>query len=101
MTRAGTHGTPTEFSWAEEFVQFYLAHRSELVDFARSIGRRKGLAEAQFDAEGIAQDTFEEAIRKWPTIERPERWIYTVARRKLAARRRGNTVATCRTSSSS
>jgi RNA polymerase sigma factor (sigma-70 family) len=65
------------------FTELYAEHRADLLAHVRSTARRMRLTEGQVDAEGVVQETFLDACERWPTLERPERWIYTVARRKV------------------
>ncbi|MFD6157054.1 RNA polymerase sigma factor [Nocardia sp. NPDC060256] len=66
-----------------EFEQFYSGNRARVVRFVRGIARSHNLAETQLDAEAVAQDAFEDALRSWDSIEHPERWILTVAARAV------------------
>lgn len=65
------------------FNQFYRAYRWRLLGFVQKIARADGLPESRLDAEGVVQDTFIAAFKTWTTIEHPERWVYTVAARKV------------------
>ncbi|MGH3854652.1 MAG: RNA polymerase sigma factor [Pseudonocardiaceae bacterium] len=69
-----------------EFDRFYRDYRWRLLRFVRQAGHSGGLPEARLDAEGVVQETFEAAFRKWATIQHPERWIYKVATRKIRRR---------------
>ncbi len=66
-----------------EFSGFYSTWRPRLLIYVRSALRSRQLTDAQVDAEAVAQETFEEALRQWPTIEVPENWIYVVATNKV------------------
>jgi RNA polymerase sigma-70 factor (ECF subfamily) len=70
------------------FNEFYRSYRPRLLRFVYSAGHSDGLSEAHLDAEGVVQETFEAAFKKWATIDHPERWIYTVAARKVRAHSR-------------
>lgn len=67
----------------EAFNEFYRSYRAQLLHFVYRAGNRDGQSEAHLDAEGVVQETFEAAYRKWATIDHPERWIYRVAARKV------------------
>lgn len=67
----------------EVFSEFYRSYRPRLLRFVHSAGHSDGLSEAHLDAEGVVQETFEAAFKNWATINRPERWIYRVAARKV------------------
>lgn len=71
-----------------EIAEFYRSHYARLLHFVQAKGRLSGLSEAYLDAEGVVQETFIEALVMWAVIRHPERWIYTVARRKVWRRSR-------------
>lgn len=77
----GTHGdvalgfSPAEWEWA------YREYHGNLVRFVRRCASDRGLSEAQLDAEGVVQETFELARRHWTRIDNPPAWLFTVARR--------------------
>jgi RNA polymerase sigma factor (sigma-70 family) len=83
MSRAAVPSPETEPSPDPVFNQFYRDYWWRLLWFVRKIARADGLPESRLDAEGVVQDTLIAAFRTWTTIEHPERWIYTVAARKV------------------
>jgi RNA polymerase sigma factor (sigma-70 family) len=65
------------------FTEFYGSYRPRLLRFVQGTRQGDGLPEAHLDTEGVVQETFEAAFKKWATIDHPERWIYAVAARKV------------------
>lgn len=75
---AGDSTAPTEWT---VFEPFHAEFRPRLLGFVRKLANDHEFAESALDTEGVVQDTFEQAWRFWATIDTPERWIFTVARR--------------------
>jgi DNA-directed RNA polymerase specialized sigma24 family protein len=64
--------------------QVYRTHRPRLLRFVEGMARASGLAEAQLDAEGVVQETFEALLMAWDSVAEPHRWIYVVAANKVS-----------------
>jgi RNA polymerase sigma factor (sigma-70 family) len=68
------------------YAEFVEAHRRGLYRFVARQCRTWQIPRSQVDPEDMVQEVFTEALKYWNTIDRPERWIYTVARRLLSQR---------------
>ncbi|WP_051028817.1 RNA polymerase sigma factor [Nocardia takedensis] len=82
----GTEGSRTEdVAWQQgctDFAAFYAEYQPRLLGFVRKLARANEFSDSALDVEGVVQDTFEEAWRTWHRIDAPQKWIFTVARRK-------------------
>jgi DNA-directed RNA polymerase specialized sigma24 family protein len=65
------------------FQQTYAEHRAQLTRFTNRLAGRYGLPDPRRDAEDIVQATFEQALPRWPSLDNPVAWLYTVARNKV------------------
>ncbi|MFD4240461.1 RNA polymerase sigma factor [Streptomyces sp. NPDC058525] len=67
-------------SWTDEVEEAYRVYGDGLRRFIRSRARTHGLPESALNVDEVLQETFARALEKWPTVEAPDKYLYTVAR---------------------
>ncbi|MEV0773811.1 RNA polymerase sigma factor [Nocardia salmonicida] len=86
---SGAGGSAESKAWTN-FTKFHAEYRPRLLRFVYRLASTYELAESALDAEGVVQETFEQALRSWDRIDSPERWIFVVARRTIARQARSH-----------
>lgn len=83
-------GGPAAPTVCTDFTKFHAEYRPRLLRFVHKLASTYELAESALDAEGVVQETFEQASRSWSRIDSPERWIFVVTRRTIARQARAH-----------
>jgi RNA polymerase sigma factor (sigma-70 family) len=65
--------------WLWQFELFYAAYQAPLLRYVRSLTVREQLSEVEVDTEAVVNVTMTLAALRWPMLDRPAGWIYTVA----------------------
>jgi RNA polymerase sigma-70 factor (ECF subfamily) len=66
-------------AWEWQFELFDTAYRPALLKFVKRVAKDRWLADSELDAEAVVNVTMFRAAARWPQLDRPARWIYTVA----------------------
>jgi RNA polymerase sigma-70 factor (ECF subfamily) len=65
------------------YEQAYAEHRAPLTQYTTQLAARYRLPAPHHDAQDIVQATFEDALKRWSTVDDPAGWLRTVAHRKV------------------